>query len=1576
MNFYRKKSINQSALEPRDIMINQIQSWWEPSKITNNHLSKALLLPLLLGSSQMTLAEDYCDSKSRTTFHESIDYVRVDGKTTSVHPDVGNWEYYNSDVTLIKGESVPVSIAPYYRLTMYKEYYGIWLDSNRNGSFEDNERLFNNSGSSVVSGNITVPSNAQTGETRMRVVQDFDSGISVCGTYNFGQTIDLSITIAGGNNTPPVIETREFVLPEQRGYVGQVNASDADGDTLSYSVSGSDFVIDNDGRLFFAIDSDYETRSLYFVTITVNDGQGGVTSKNIYVSLTNINEDDADHEPRVFVSGVYNENAPGAFVGSGIFDMRIGDKITYSDNNTGYSLIMQDDGNLVLVNASDYSNPLWSSKTDTSNRLAMDYTNGNNPFNQPCGSDDPEYSQHNEEMCAQGVSVHVDKSGLSVRNHDASTIWQPDLGDLFPLAEGVNGNGPQQPVAPEGFYLRIGNTNDTDMSNSYNMSNTPDYEVQLINIATGHIRWGSARGLKVPRKQVYALVGPGKHTDGYIDEKFAQRGTLNARLYPNSPNKDQLCGPYCISWSDRDEIKVTAKGYERWIWSGNYMGKGTKTKVDSDYSLCNDDHCNMMLEFVSPGYVQLTNIDNGASTCVDHCSNAPNALQNQSTQSASWGWASKTAKWVKAGWHHAKDWGEQEVNQFEKVAEHVGHTVAHDFMAALDTMDKDIKSTLGDLDTLLGDGGFFEEAYNGAESKVKKLIAEMKQSAAMVKQFTHFIAHMNDPANQQVVLQGMTPVWEEAHDEPFIHALMGNEGNLGNNNGNNYSDPNGYNVNDMHGLSGAMLADDRTVNACRTNGIPDLMCLFLSTANRGGPRFDWAAELPLNISPNELVFAGVEDYVPSKQFNQLQARVFVTHPRQKSYFTDSNETRCKYSSYDRVKVGNEYLADGSDCNYKYIEIRLRLLDYAGWVLETPDGFNDNWGFGLALVPGAIGVHDIKIPLVQVNASQGASGGWEEQTVEYVSTTGAVLEVDYSAPGGNQDAFKQSAREAASKMRQAVENWAVRFGEIMDDVGTGLPPFWLGNTSPLKDNMASKFVQTMKATQGVDLEECFTNRDASKCPIHYEFPHVVHEDSDTDPSLTIDAALNRLTGGNVASPDTSHMGLIYAVMHSLSDAAQQAMYHFMEYSTHTYVAPSGNNPAQLTPAQASDYISFSGNNVILKVPGEDSSYWLTLNKNDFTSAEYNTLSGGGSVRDRVKALVSTLYNTDGQGFENGLGTDSLLLAANTEIKIEAEDSDTNQFVFNDASASNSKTVDWNKSGYMNFQVTVAQAGEYPVKIGYALKRNSRWLYIEANGAGRNRLDFPATGNWRTYQEVSTTVELNQGANTISLKKHNRFGPNIDYISVEIPDNPCGNDCSPSTGGSVVDLFADFVMVFSVISGNKSYEAGVGGGLYFKYSSSDGNNAGYIAGAVAAEFVGGIAGDAVLAIGTGAAAVLSDGAALVAFATESTTAANVANILGASVGDAAYLGILVAAGKRDVVDFGAEWFAWIAQLYYANELGSGSTNAGITDIVGNWIREPSGQNFTLKARLRMQMNWGYGKYCAGAQNCKTYGGAEGY
>ena len=73
-----------------------------------------------------------------------------------------------------------------------------------------------------------------------------------------------------------------------------VGASDADGDTLTYSLSGTDaasFAVDSgSGQLRTRAALDYETRTTYAVTVVVSDGQGGSARQAVTLSVTDVDE--------------------------------------------------------------------------------------------------------------------------------------------------------------------------------------------------------------------------------------------------------------------------------------------------------------------------------------------------------------------------------------------------------------------------------------------------------------------------------------------------------------------------------------------------------------------------------------------------------------------------------------------------------------------------------------------------------------------------------------------------------------------------------------------------------------------------------------------------------------------------------------------------------------------------------------------------------------------------------------------------------------------------------------------------------------------------------------------------------------------------------------------------------------------------------------------------------------------------------------------------------------------------------------------------------------------------------------
>ncbi|HOI80054.1 MAG TPA: HYR domain-containing protein, partial [Petrimonas sp.] len=103
---------------------------------------------------------------------------------------------------LLAGQTYPVEVVAKTN-NLYKEYVKIWFDFNGNGVLSDpNEMVFaaGNSfnGTYVYAGNITIPSDAFNGEVYIRVVMVYNNSPALCGSYQYGTTMDIKATIMGG----------------------------------------------------------------------------------------------------------------------------------------------------------------------------------------------------------------------------------------------------------------------------------------------------------------------------------------------------------------------------------------------------------------------------------------------------------------------------------------------------------------------------------------------------------------------------------------------------------------------------------------------------------------------------------------------------------------------------------------------------------------------------------------------------------------------------------------------------------------------------------------------------------------------------------------------------------------------------------------------------------------------------------------------------------------------------------------------------------------------------------------------------------------------------------------------------------------------------------------------------------------------------------------------------------------------------------------------------------------------------------------------------------------------------------
>ena len=186
-------------------------------------------------------------------------------------------------------------------------------------------------------------------------------------------TITVTITVADvdetpANNAPVFSETSPATRSIAENTTSDVNigsavsATDADNDTLTYGLTGTDasvFSIDNsNGQLQTSNSLDYETKSSYSVTVTVSDVNGGSDSIVVTINVTDVNE------APVFSDGTTTTRAIAENVGANInigtavkaTDPDTDDSLTYTLGGTDAALFAIDDktGQLKTKAALDY----------------------------------------------------------------------------------------------------------------------------------------------------------------------------------------------------------------------------------------------------------------------------------------------------------------------------------------------------------------------------------------------------------------------------------------------------------------------------------------------------------------------------------------------------------------------------------------------------------------------------------------------------------------------------------------------------------------------------------------------------------------------------------------------------------------------------------------------------------------------------------------------------------------------------------------------------------------------------------------------------------------------------------------------------------------------------------------------------------------------------------------------------------------------------------------------------------------------------------------------------------------------
>ncbi len=142
---------------------------------------------------------EYCLLRASNTNYEWIERVSWDGETFVTGKDGGLGLYHNTLFPAAAGQTFSLVATPGFSATQFGEYWRVWIDFNGDYDFADEgEEVF--AGGSIMgdlSLDVTIPENAVTGVTRMRIAMKYGTLPPLCGTYGYGEVEEYGSQIQG-----------------------------------------------------------------------------------------------------------------------------------------------------------------------------------------------------------------------------------------------------------------------------------------------------------------------------------------------------------------------------------------------------------------------------------------------------------------------------------------------------------------------------------------------------------------------------------------------------------------------------------------------------------------------------------------------------------------------------------------------------------------------------------------------------------------------------------------------------------------------------------------------------------------------------------------------------------------------------------------------------------------------------------------------------------------------------------------------------------------------------------------------------------------------------------------------------------------------------------------------------------------------------------------------------------------------------------------------------------------------------------------------------------------------------------
>ncbi|MBC7776266.1 MAG: T9SS type A sorting domain-containing protein [Phycisphaerae bacterium] len=165
-----------------------------------------------VAANEAPIPSGYCISTSAFPWHDWIAGVQV-GTINNLSGKTVYSNYTGQSTNMAAGFLIPITLTAGFSWATYNENWSVWIDFNKNATFEASEKVFEGvqnapaqgTPSAIFNGTLAIPANAPKGSTRMRISMKRGAFADPCEQIPSGEVEDYTVNITagvGGNNPP------------------------------------------------------------------------------------------------------------------------------------------------------------------------------------------------------------------------------------------------------------------------------------------------------------------------------------------------------------------------------------------------------------------------------------------------------------------------------------------------------------------------------------------------------------------------------------------------------------------------------------------------------------------------------------------------------------------------------------------------------------------------------------------------------------------------------------------------------------------------------------------------------------------------------------------------------------------------------------------------------------------------------------------------------------------------------------------------------------------------------------------------------------------------------------------------------------------------------------------------------------------------------------------------------------------------------------------------------------------------------------------------------------------------------